>query len=92
MNARKSQLGRRRFLQGSAALAAGAGLGVARAAGTADTSTWQQTVDVLTGAYRAYRQRMHHLSLEAAETVVPATEFAETRAAVSAIWDQVMGK
>ncbi|MDQ1309908.1 MAG: [glutamine synthetase] adenylyltransferase / [glutamine synthetase]-adenylyl-L-tyrosine, partial [Pseudomonadota bacterium] len=52
----------------------------------------QQTVDVLTGAYRAYRQRMHHLSLEAAETVVPATEFAETRAAVSAIWDQAMGK
>ena len=52
----------------------------------------QPTVDVLTGAYRAYRQRMHHLSLEAAETVVPATEFAETRAAVSAIWDQVMGK
>ena len=26
--------------------------------------------DVLTGAYRAYRQRMHHLSLEAAQTVV----------------------
>ena len=27
----------------------------------------QATVDVLTHAYRAYRQRMHHLSLEAAE-------------------------
>jgi glutamate-ammonia-ligase adenylyltransferase len=52
----------------------------------------QQTVDLLTGAYRVYRQRMHHLSLEAAETVVSATEFAETRAAVSAIWDEVMGK
>jgi len=52
----------------------------------------QQTVDVLTGAYRAYRQRMHHLSLEAAETVVPDTEFAETRAAVGAIWEEVMGK
>jgi len=52
----------------------------------------QQTVDVLTGAYRAYRQRMHHLSLEAAETVVPATEFAETRTAVSAIWNEAMGK
>ena len=36
MNARKSQLGRRRFLQGSAALAAGAGLGVVKTAGTAD--------------------------------------------------------
>lgn len=47
MNARKSQLGRRRFLQGGAALAAGAGLGVARATGTADTTTWQQSVDVL---------------------------------------------
>jgi glutamate-ammonia-ligase adenylyltransferase len=52
----------------------------------------QRTVDVLTGAYRAYRQRMHHLSLEAAETVVPVTEFAETRAAVSAIWNEVIGK
>lgn len=47
MNARKSQLSRRRFLQGSAALAAGAGLGVAKAASTADATTWQQTVDVL---------------------------------------------
>jgi glutamate-ammonia-ligase adenylyltransferase len=52
----------------------------------------QQTVDVLTGAYRTYRQRMHHLSLEAAETVVPEAEFADTRAAVSAIWNEVMGK
>ena len=52
----------------------------------------QQTVDVLTAAYRAYRQRMHHLSLEAADTVVSAEEFAETRAAISAIWDATMGK
>jgi [glutamine synthetase] adenylyltransferase / [glutamine synthetase]-adenylyl-L-tyrosine phosphorylase len=52
----------------------------------------QQTVDVLTGAYRAYRQRMHHLSLEAAGTVVPATEFAATRAAVTAIWQSTFGK
>jgi len=47
----------------------------------------QATVDVLTGAYRAYRQRMHHLSLEAAGNVVPADEFRDVRAAVSAIWD-----
>ena len=51
----------------------------------------QQTVDVLTQAYRAYRQRMHYLSLEAAGTVVPAGEFAETRAAIRAIWNEVMG-
>jgi glutamate-ammonia-ligase adenylyltransferase len=47
----------------------------------------QATVDVLTGAYRAYRQRLHHLSLEAEESRVPDTEFAAERAAVSAIWN-----
>jgi glutamate-ammonia-ligase adenylyltransferase len=52
----------------------------------------QATVDVLTGAYRAYRQRMHHLSLEAAGNVVPADEFRDVRAAVSAIWDATMEK
>jgi len=51
----------------------------------------QATVDVLTGAYRAYRQRMHHLSLESASNVVPADEFREVRAAVTAIWDATMG-
>ncbi len=51
----------------------------------------QATVDVLTGAYRAYRQRMHHLSLEAASNVVSAEEFAEVRAAVTAIWDATLG-
>jgi glutamate-ammonia-ligase adenylyltransferase len=50
----------------------------------------QETVDVLTGAYRAYRQRMHHLSLEAAGNVVPAGEFEKTRAAVQAIWRAAM--
>ena len=50
----------------------------------------QETVDLLTGAYRAYRQRMHHLSLDAADNVVAAEEFAETRAAVSAIWRAAM--
>jgi [glutamine synthetase] adenylyltransferase / [glutamine synthetase]-adenylyl-L-tyrosine phosphorylase len=50
----------------------------------------QATVDVLTGAYRAYRQRMHHLSLEAANNVVSADEFADTRAAVTAIWNATM--
>jgi glutamate-ammonia-ligase adenylyltransferase len=50
----------------------------------------QATVDVLTGAYRAYRQRMHHLSLEAAGNVVPEAEFRDVRAAVTAIWDATM--
>jgi len=47
----------------------------------------QATVDVLTAAYRAYRQRLHHLSLEAAGNAVPDLEFAAERAAVSAIWN-----
>lgn len=46
-NTRKSHISRRRFLQGGAALAAGGGLGLAPAAGTMDTTAWQQTVDVL---------------------------------------------
>jgi glutamate-ammonia-ligase adenylyltransferase len=51
----------------------------------------QATVDVLTHAYRKYRERAHHLSLEQAETVVPSEEFAETQAAVTAIWNATMG-
>jgi glutamate-ammonia-ligase adenylyltransferase len=50
----------------------------------------QATVDVLTNAYRAYRQRMHHLSLEAASNVVSDDEFRDTRAAVTAIWNATM--
>src|SRR5262249_33464431 len=42
----------------------------------------QLTVDVLTRAYRRYRERSHHLSLEQAEPVVPAEEFAAERGAV----------
>ena len=41
-------------------------------------------------AYRAYRQRMHHLSLEAAGNVVPASDFAATREQVEAIWRAAM--
>jgi glutamate-ammonia-ligase adenylyltransferase len=51
----------------------------------------QETVDVLTGAYRKYRERAHHLSLEKAEAIVPAEEFANDRAAVTAIWNATMG-
>ncbi len=50
----------------------------------------QKTVDVLTDAYRKYRERSHHLSLESAEPVVPGEEFREARAAVSAIWNATM--
>jgi glutamate-ammonia-ligase adenylyltransferase len=50
----------------------------------------QATVDVLTDAYRKYRERSHHLSLENAEPVVPGEEFRDIRAAVAAIWNATM--
>jgi glutamate-ammonia-ligase adenylyltransferase len=50
----------------------------------------QATVDVLTGAYRKYRERTHHLSLERAEPLVGAAEFAKLRAGVTAIWKAAM--
>ncbi len=50
----------------------------------------QATVDVLTEAYRRYRERTHHLSLDSREPVVPGDEFRETRASVTAIWDATM--
>jgi len=50
----------------------------------------QATVDVLTQAYRTYRQRLHHLSLEGESNIAPAAEFAPTRAAVGAVWQAVM--
>jgi glutamate-ammonia-ligase adenylyltransferase len=50
----------------------------------------QATVDVLTAAYRAYRQRIHHLSLEDGGSVVSGTEFADQRAQVGAIWQATM--
>ncbi|MEJ0085460.1 MAG: bifunctional [glutamate--ammonia ligase]-adenylyl-L-tyrosine phosphorylase/[glutamate--ammonia-ligase] adenylyltransferase [Pseudomonadota bacterium] len=52
----------------------------------------QLTVDVLTDAYRKYRERSHHLSLEQAEPVVDAGEFTAPRAAVTAIWNATMGE
>jgi [glutamine synthetase] adenylyltransferase / [glutamine synthetase]-adenylyl-L-tyrosine phosphorylase len=52
----------------------------------------QATVDVLVNAYRGYRERAHHLSLENAEPIVADGEFAETRAAVTAIWNATMGQ
>ncbi len=51
----------------------------------------QADVDVLTGAYRAYRARTHHLSLADALPLVPAAEFRAERAAVQRLWTQAMG-
>jgi glutamate-ammonia-ligase adenylyltransferase len=50
----------------------------------------QSTVDVLTGAYRAYRGRAHHLALEGRVAIVQAREFAAERDAVIAIWTAAM--
>jgi [glutamine synthetase] adenylyltransferase / [glutamine synthetase]-adenylyl-L-tyrosine phosphorylase len=47
----------------------------------------QQTVDVLTAAYRAYRERGHHRSLRDETPVIGADEFQAERSAVTAIWD-----
>jgi [glutamine synthetase] adenylyltransferase / [glutamine synthetase]-adenylyl-L-tyrosine phosphorylase len=51
----------------------------------------QQSVDVLTAAYRAYRTRIHRLSLDGAPAIVPAEEFAATRAAVTVLWNATFG-
>jgi glutamate-ammonia-ligase adenylyltransferase len=51
----------------------------------------QATVDVLTDAYRAYRASAHHRSLAGEAPLVPAQEFAATRAAVMRIWDDTLG-
>ena len=51
----------------------------------------QTTVDVLTAAYRRYREHSHHLSLERAEPIVPAADFAGSRSAVTTIFDQTLG-
>ncbi len=50
----------------------------------------QATVDVLTDAYRAYRVRGHHLSLESREPIVTDSEFVAERAAVKRIWEETM--
>ncbi len=50
----------------------------------------QSTVDILTNAYRAYRTRAHHLSLESRDPIVPATDFIAQREAVSQIWHAAM--
>ncbi len=52
----------------------------------------QATVDILTGAYRAYRERRHHLALAGGGAErVPEAEFAAERAAVRVIWAETFG-
>ncbi|HET9108289.1 MAG TPA: bifunctional [glutamate--ammonia ligase]-adenylyl-L-tyrosine phosphorylase/[glutamate--ammonia-ligase] adenylyltransferase [Steroidobacteraceae bacterium] len=52
----------------------------------------QATVDVLTAAYRAYRTRMHHQSLAGEAGLIRAEEFTAERSAVTAVWEEVMGR
>jgi glutamate-ammonia-ligase adenylyltransferase len=52
----------------------------------------QETVDILTNAYRAYRTRSHHLSLELRSPIVPTAEFAQERAAVTRVWNETMAE
>ena len=50
----------------------------------------QASVDVLTTAYRSYRASAHRLSLDGAAAIVPAADFARTRAEVTALWNATM--
>jgi hypothetical protein len=50
----------------------------------------QASVDVLTGAYRLYRASTHRLSLAGARPIVPATQFRDTRRAVTQLWKATM--
>lgn len=52
----------------------------------------QEIVDGLTGAYRAYRVRLHHRSLANESPVIPDHEFVTERATVVAIWREAMGE
>ncbi|HEY5019817.1 MAG TPA: bifunctional glutamine synthetase adenylyltransferase/deadenyltransferase, partial [Steroidobacteraceae bacterium] len=52
----------------------------------------QARVDVLTRIYRAYRTRLHHRALDGLGAVVAADDFVGERAAVIAVWDEVMGE
>jgi [glutamine synthetase] adenylyltransferase / [glutamine synthetase]-adenylyl-L-tyrosine phosphorylase len=52
----------------------------------------QARVDVLTGIYRAYRTRLHHRALDGLGAVLAQEEFVAERAAVKALWDEVMGE
>ena len=50
----------------------------------------EEDVTLLADAYRAYRGRIHELSLQESEAVVGNEKFAELREAVVAIWNRLM--
>ena len=50
----------------------------------------QQRVDFLVATYRAYRQRLHRLSLDGAKNVVDDEEFRAERRGVVEVWEEVM--
>ena len=50
----------------------------------------EEDVTLLADAYRAYRGRIHEVSLQESEAVVGNEEFAELREAVVAIWNRLM--
>ena len=49
-----------------------------------------RTIDCLVDAYRRYREAAHHLSLEQQAPIVDLAPFADTRARVAALWQEVM--
>jgi [glutamine synthetase] adenylyltransferase / [glutamine synthetase]-adenylyl-L-tyrosine phosphorylase len=51
----------------------------------------QERIDTLSSAYRAYRTCLHHRALDGKGAIVATGDFLEQRAAVVAIWDEVMG-
>jgi glutamate-ammonia-ligase adenylyltransferase len=50
----------------------------------------QQRVDFLVATYRAYRQRLHRLSLDGTKNVVDDVEFVAERSGVVQVWEDVM--
>jgi glutamate-ammonia-ligase adenylyltransferase len=50
----------------------------------------QEDIDLLTAAYRHYRERLHHRALAADDALVPSDELAAERAAVHALWEQAL--
>jgi glutamate-ammonia-ligase adenylyltransferase len=51
----------------------------------------QSPIDTLTSIYRGYRTCLHHRALDGKGAIVAASEFVTERAAIVAIWDEVMG-
>ena len=64
-----------------------------RLLGELSESGWLSPDDagLLADAYRTYRARVHRATLQEKPATVPATELRETRDAVAAVWDRLMG-